>query len=85
MNGVVQQMEERFYISNQQEGEKPNSEGWYDFSKNQTDAVLSVYALEECSIYSGANVKVDKFWGVPKYFPNGDLDSCLKDAFSTIM
>ena len=67
----------------QQEGEKPNSEGWYDFSKNQTDAVLSVYALEECSIYSGANVKVDKFWGVPKYFPNGDLDSCLKDAFST--
>ena len=31
----------------QQEGEKPQSEGWYDHIRNMTDQVLSVYALED--------------------------------------
>ena len=65
-----------------QEGEIPYSEGWYDNTKNITDVVLSVYALEECSMYNGAYVDADKLY-IYKDLPlEEDLDACLEDAFS---
>ena len=66
----------------QQDGEKLHSEGWYSLSKNITDKVLSVYALEECSMYIGAYLHADTYF-VGKYLPIGDIDACLEEVFST--
>ena len=69
-------------LYHQQEGDRPTSEGWYDHRKNTSDVILSVYALEECKIYKGAYINSERFWQ-NLTIPNGNMDSCLKNAFSS--
>ena len=68
-------------LYHQQEEEKPHSEGWYDHKNNQSDVILSVYALEECTTYKGAYVDSQNFYS-NIILPNRHMDSCMENAFS---
>ena len=71
-------------LFHQQEGDQPHSEGWYDHRKNESDVILSVYAFEDCTTYSGANINFQNTWQDVILFKNGNgnMDSCLEKAFS---
>ena len=56
-----------------QQGEIPSSEGWTNTQKNISNVMLSVYALEECIIYTGAYVDADFLYNT---LSNGDINSC---------
>ena len=57
-----------------QQGEIPSSEGWTNTQTNISNVMLSVYALEECTIYTGAYVDADFYYN--SILSNGDINSC---------
>ena len=65
----------------QREGEKPQSEGWYNHSSNIPNQVLSVYPLEECTTYKGVYVDAYEF-RQNLVLSNGNMDTCREIAFS---